>query len=106
MNKKSGLLILAESSQLLTNPLKLEYILSNFKKSDPILLDILQYYYKDKKSGKIVTPLHIGFQNKNTLSVNIILKYLAMLDYSQFKTFKDIFPELVDYKRFSEFLEQ
>ena len=61
MNKKSGLLILSESGQLLTDPLKLEYILKNFEKLDPIMLDILQYHYINE-NDEIVTPLHIAFK--------------------------------------------
>ena len=34
------------------------------------------------------TPLHIAFQNQNSKSINLILKYLSYLDYSQFNTFK------------------
>ena len=47
-----------------------------------------------------VTPLHIAFKLKNNKSINLILKYLSKLDYTQFETFKILMPELVDYRNF------
>ena len=101
IEKKSAL----SDIDLLSNPAKLEFILKNFEKNDIVLLDQLQYYYtlkeKDPKSGKEIekrqTPLHIAFNRSQIKSTNIILKYLAKLDYAQFKTFKDIFPDMIDY---------
>ena len=59
MNKKSAL----TDQQLLVNPDKLEYILSNFAQLDVVYLEMLQYYYIDEKNeNKKTTPLHIAFQ--------------------------------------------
>ena len=59
---------------------------------------------KQDEGKKIVTPLHIAYETQNNRSINIILKYLSMLEFTQFKTFKDVFPSLVDYSGFIDYL--
>lgn len=51
-----------------------------------------------------VTPLHIALRQDETRSVNLLLKYQARLDYSSFNTFKDILPELIQFKNFNEYM--
>jgi hypothetical protein len=59
LNKKSAL----TDQQLLVNPDKLEYILSNFAQIDLVFLEMLQYYYLDENNDNSkTTPLHIAFQ--------------------------------------------
>lgn len=41
---------------------------------------------------------------EQTRSVNLILKYQALLEYSSFDTFKGILPDLIDYKNFNDYL--
>lgn len=106
MYKQSSL----SDEELLDAPDKLEYILKNFEMIDERLLEQLQYYYidRDEKTDELVrvTPLHIAFKKQNNKSVNIILKYLAKIDYAQFKTFRDIFPKMIDFAKFPDFLEE
>lgn len=56
------------------------------------------------QEGDFVTPLHIALSEDQTRSVNIILKYQAMLDYSSFNTFKKILPDLIGFKNFNDYL--
>ena len=53
------------NSKLLDNSAYLAYVLKNFHETDPVMLDMLQYYYKltNSKTGDTmrVTPLHIAF---------------------------------------------
>ena len=52
-----------------------------------------------------MTPLHIAvYFARNTRTINILLDYLAKLDYSQFDTFKDIMCELINYNSFNNYL--
>lgn len=54
--------------------------------------------------GQFVTPLHIALALEQTRSVNLILKYQAVLDYSSFNTFKSILPDLIEFKNFNDYL--
>ena len=53
-----------------------------------------------------VTPLHIAFQLQNNKSINLILKYLSKLQYSQFHIFRRLMPNLIEYTQFAEFLKE
>ena len=59
--------------------------------------------FKKSKAPKI-TPLHLAYYQKNNKSINVILKYLAELEFTQFKTFGDLAPDLVGYTGFIAFL--
>lgn len=59
--------------------------------------------FKKNKAPKI-TPLHLAYYQKNNKSINVILKYLAELEFTQFKTFGDLAPDLVGYTGFIDFL--
>jgi len=95
---------------LINNPVQLLYILKNFEELDPVLLDQIQYYYtkEDEDSGKVkrVTPLHIAHEQQNNKSINILLKFMSILDYSQFSTFRDLWPQLLDYDGFIDFINE
>lgn len=87
---------------------KLQFLLKNFEEIDPDLNKLLLYYYQDTdnevKNTDIVTPLHIAVHNDFVRSINILLKYLARLDYASFQTFKSIMPDLLDYTGIIDFL--
>ena len=38
--------------------------------------------YEDLSKEMMITPLHLAFNQQNNKSVNMILKYLAKLDYT------------------------
>lgn len=63
-------------------------------------------FYEESKEEITITPLHIAFQIQNNKSINMILKYLSKLDYSQFNTFRVLMPKLVDYKQFMTFMQE
>jgi hypothetical protein len=52
------------------------------------------------------TPLHIAFMKNNTQSINLLLKYMAKLEYGSFDVFKDLMPEMINFGAFSEFIEE
>ena len=56
---------------------KLNFILQNYNKLDPNLLESL--HYKNKKNE---IPLHLAVYSKNSRLVNLILAYMAKVDYA------------------------
>lgn len=62
------------------------------------------------KVGKVdvlkVTPLHLATDRKMTIAMNIMMMYLAKLDYTQFKTFGRILPQLIEYSSFLVLLRE
>ena len=60
----------------------------------------------EEDKTKKITPLHIALAYQNNKSINIILKFMSLLDYSQFKTFMDIWPHMIDFSGFTEFLDE
>ena len=102
-------------AQLIANPEKLTYVLKNFETTDRNLLNQLQYqqikYVEEKNDQnetvlveKVETPLHIAVKQNNNKSINILLKYMAKMDYCNMSTFKDIWNLIVDYQSFTNFI--
>jgi hypothetical protein len=60
--------------------------------------------YLQLEKGELITPLYKAHKMEQTRSVNLILKYQSVLDYSSFDTFKGILHELIDYKNFNDYL--
>ena len=52
-----------------------------------------------------VTPLHIAYELKNYRAVKVLLTYMAKIDFNASDTFKDILPELVTYRGFTDYME-
>ena len=50
------------------------------------------------------SPLHIAVIERNNRSVDILLKYMAMVGGNHSRHYKDIFGDIVDQKSFPEFL--
>ena len=76
---------------------RLEYVLENIRNLDEEMLEILTYvqivYTDDKRSKElgVNSALHMAVQEGNTRSVNILLKYMAMVKFNSSRNFKDIF---------------
>lgn len=51
-----------------------------------------------------VTPLRIAYAKKNFRSVKILLTTMAKIDFNASSTFKDILPDLVNYKGFIDYM--
>lgn len=51
-----------------------------------------------------VTPLRIAYAKKNFRSVKILLTAMAKIDFNASSTFKDILPDLVNYKGFIDYM--
>lgn len=54
--------------------------------------------------NQIKTPLHIAVKQNNNKSINILLKYMARMDYCNMSTFKDVWIDILDYKSFTDFI--
>ncbi|CDW91232.1 wd-40 repeat protein [Stylonychia lemnae] len=78
----------------------INYILQKYDETDQRLFQQLLIV---NQFGK--TPLHIALENNDHKSVSIILKYLAKVDASNTKNFKDIFCKLLEYKQFQLYLD-
>lgn len=86
---------------------KLEFILKNYYKLNPIYLESLHYQseYKDK-DGKIKkkVALHLALEANNNQMVNLILNYMSKIEFAAVNLIKDIFKDLINIQNFSEYL--
>ena len=78
---------------------KLQFILKNYLSLDPNLLESLHYSNEDGHA-----PIHLALQSKNNRMVNLILSYMAKIDYAAIPTIKDIFKDLISYQGFEQYL--
>ena len=99
---------------------KLIYVLKNFETIDPALLEQLQYYTVEKEmdddeeendpnakvTTKMITPLHIAYQERNNRSVKVLLTYMSKLHFNSSQAYKDILPDLIDYNGFVDYLTE
>ena len=69
------------------------------------MLQLLHYTYKEEKTGKIISPLQIAFENGNHRSVDIILRYMAKISFNASDLFCSIFPDLLEFDSFFLYLE-
>ena len=121
INKRT---FLTAEQYFVQNHTTLEYVLSELYKVDPNLLEQLHYYYTEKKLTEeqieqikeergededeyqelmpINTPLHLA--QTNNRSVNIILKYMAGINYNASQNFKDILHLFVDNPSFNLYM--
>mmetsp|Transcript_7702 Transcript_7702/g.11946 ORF Transcript_7702/g.11946 Transcript_7702/m.11946 type:complete len:168 (-) Transcript_7702:1218-1721(-) len=96
---------------------KLNFILDNYERLDPTLLHSLHYKCydrptvcsKSKKRGPVEKwkiPLHFAVEANNFRTVNILLAYMAKIDYSSTELIKDIFSDLINYQNFIDYLQK
>jgi hypothetical protein len=74
---------------------KLHFILKNYKELNPILLELLHY-----KSGGGELPLHKALFSKNNRMVNLILAFMAKIEFSAIHHIQDIFAKLISFPQF------
>jgi hypothetical protein len=60
--------------------------------------------FAKKKDPPRITPLHLAVKQQNNKSINIILKHLSSLEFTQFGTFGNLAAELVNYTGFIDFI--
>lgn len=100
-----------DSDIIVKNASKLQHILENFAKINPLLLDLLahpqQYHIKDKY-GKCkvqnVTALSKAIEAGNSRTINILLKYLAKCSHDSSTTHKALFPRLLEFTSFVDYV--
>lgn len=91
--------------------MRLEYVLSNIRNLDEEMLEILTYVqiiYNDGNRSKemgINSALHMAVKEGNTRSVDILLKYMALVEFNSSRNFSSIFNQLVEYQGFLTYLE-
>lgn len=78
--------IFTEGSLVKKDYEKLLFILQHYNRLDPTLLESLHYMTPDKK-----IPLHIALDANNNRMVNLILDYMAKIDFAAVDTIKDVF---------------
>lgn len=78
---------------------KLNFILNNYQEKDPMLLEILHYVNKD---GKI--PLQIALESKNHRMVNLLLSYMADINFAAVSQLQSSFDDLLVYHGFEKYL--
>lgn len=127
IDKKTSLTI---DESLCLDEDRLLYILENFKTIDTTLLDLLQYY-KDVKwedndisesislkdldalnlftnirpEKKRISPLHLAHFKKQTISANMILKFMVYIERKSIKGIFEYIPELLVYEEFMSYFE-
>lgn len=92
--------------------LRLEYVLQNIGNLDEEMLEILTYVQniftggdRSKEIG-INSALHMAVQEGNTRSVNILLQFMAKVEFNSSRSFSSIFDQLVEYQGFLTYLER
>ena len=61
---------------------------------------------KESDEPKKISPLHLAFKEGNNRSINIILRYMSMLDNNCSDTIRDILPELIEYENFILYMRE
>ena len=61
---------------------------------------------QENDEAKKICPLHLAFKEGNNRSINIILRYMSMLDNNCCDTIRDILPELIEYENFILYMRE
>lgn len=93
--------IFTEGSLVKQDYEKLNFILMHYNRLDPTLLESLHYMTKEKQ-----IPLHLALEANNNRMVNLILNYMAKIDYAAVDTIKDVFKLLINFQAFEHYLEE
>ena len=111
------------SPEIINNPNMLSYILENFEKTDPKILELLLYtqiLFKENEMKSLVllpgladrvspaqenTALHIAYDLKNSRSVDILLRYMSKTQSDSSKNFRKLFPLLVERGAFQYYID-
>ena len=82
------------------------------KQIDPILLDLLTYPQQIKIWHKATgeyerihnSALKMAVDEGNNRNVDIILSYMAQINFNSSSNFSNIFPKLIEYDSFKDYL--
>jgi hypothetical protein len=85
---------------LANNYKDLEFILSEYEKFNPKLINLILL---DNKEGKNV--LEIAMEANNSRCVNLILDKISRISINNIHALKDRFSELLDYNGFEDYLK-
>lgn len=78
---------------------KLKFILKNYERIDPVLLETLHY-----KNERDEIPLHLALRANNNMMVNLILGFMQKIYYSAVGQIKNIFKDLISFHNFTHYL--
>lgn len=68
---------------------------------------LIEYCHRCYNKEKLyIAPLHIAYQLNNNHSVNLLLKYMAKIEYSSFDVIRMIMPKLIDSTALTTFLSE
>ena len=91
--------IFTEGNLVKTQFEKLQFILKFFEQIDPLLLEHLHFINREDK-----LPLHYAMESRNSRMVNLLIYYMAKINYSAMVHFKDLLPQLLAYTNFEKYL--
>jgi ankyrin repeat protein len=80
---------------------KMNFIMKNYVKYDADYLESLHY-----KNDKNKIPIHYALAANNNRMVNLLLYYMAKIDYSAAHVIQDIFKDLINFQKFEYYLKE
>jgi hypothetical protein len=87
---------------------ELKRVLKRFEFVDKGLLDLITYpqHVINHKTGKqyINTPLQIAVTKGSMRTIDLILSMMALVEQNNSVNFKSIFPDLIQYESFQDYL--
>ena len=69
-------------------------------------VDVMNVFGKKNTSLKTISPLSLALKEGNNRCVEIILSFMAKIDYNASSKFIDEMPQLTDYNSFSTYLTE
>lgn len=79
----------------------MSFIMKNYLNYDKDYLESLHY-----KNDQNKIPLHYALAANNNRMVNLILYYMAKIDYSAAHVIQDIFKDLINFQKFEYYLKE
>lgn len=67
-------------------------------------VDVLNVFGKESEEIKIISPLSLALKEGNNRCVEIILSFMAKIDYNASQKFISEMPNLTDYNSFMTYL--
>lgn len=67
-------------------------------------IDYIESLHYKTRDGKI--PLHFALASNNNRMVNLLLYYMAKLDYAAVSTINDVFKDLINFQKFEYYLTE
>ena len=54
----------------------------------------------------LINQLHLASSVENNRSINVILSFLSQLEFTRFKTFREICPKMVNFSKFIDYISE